>query len=249
MWNPEKVERALFTWRNWRKSVIDEWMSPTARLDKLRLNQLREIAANRMSEMEFPKSVVLEMYWYCCVLNDYSIDSWSTFNRIVVPAWLPSVYDPILNYELKPGDRMYPPFIIGEGDLALRHRQLFGTYTKKPDYSLIPGEKEDIVFLRSGHEFYPFLNEFKGRTRRRKPPGRYPTHSDRMAVICYRLNLHGATYLKIAKKFKLPIENCITFERSTAAMHLVGRGKKLAREAEERRLSPLPQVFEKEDSG
>ena len=230
MWNLEKVERALFTWRKWRKSIIGEWMHPTARLDKLRLSQIREIAAKGMSKMELPKSVLLEMYWLCCVLSDYSMDNWTTFDRIVVPEWLLSLYDSILNYDFRPGGRMHPPFIIGEGDLAVRHRQIFGTYTGKPDYDLIPGEKEDRIFLHSKHEFYPFLNEFKGRTRRRKPPGRYPTHSDRMAVICYRLKLYGATYLNIAKKFKLPIENCITFERSSAAMHLVGRGEKLARE-------------------
>jgi len=233
MWTSDKVERALFIWPEWRTSIIREWMNPTVGLEEMRLEQIREIVGAEMSNMKFPKSVLLEMYWYCCVLSDYSMDNWITFDKILVPTWLPSVYDPILNYEFKPRGRIGPPFIIGEGDLALRHKKIFGTYTGKPDYDLIPREKEAQVFLPSDHEFYPFLNEFRGRTRkRRKPVGRYPTHSDRMAVTCYMLKQHGATYVQIADKLNLPIEDCVTFNRSSAAMHLVGRGEKLAREAE-----------------
>jgi len=240
MWNSEKVERALFTWPRWRKSVLREWMNPTVGLDKLNLRRIREIAGAETSEMGFPKSVLLEMYWFCCVLSDYSMDNWTTFDRIVMPAWLPSVYDSVLNFDIKPGDRMYPPFIIDEGDLAVLHKQMFGTYTGKPDYHLIPGEKSDRVFLTSEHEFYRFLNIFKGRTRkRRKPLGSSPKHSDRMAVTCYRLKQEGATYIKIAKKFRLRIKKFVTFRRSSAAMYLVRRGEKLVLEAKEQGLPPL----------
>lgn len=250
MWHFEKVERALFTWPVWRKSVIHAWVNPIYRLKDSRLRRIREIAGTVMSEMKFPKSVLLEMYWYCCILSDYSMNSWTTFDGIRVPRWLLSVYEPILDYDIKPGDRMFPPFIIDEGDLAVQHKKMFGTYTSKPDYRLIQGEKSDQVFLSSEHELYRFLNKFKGRTRRKvKPRGRPPKHSDRMAVISYELKLHGATYLKIAKKFKLPTEEFDTFTRSSAAMHLVQRGEKLAREAEEQVISPLPQAFEEETSG
>ena len=250
MWNPEKVERALFTWPKWRKSVLREWINPTAGLDKLRLRRIRKIAGTKTSEMGFPKSVLLEMYWFCCVLSDYSMDNWTTFDRIVMPAWLPSLYDSILRYDFKPGSRMYPPRIIDEGDLSVLHKQLFGTYTGKPDYGLVPREKSDRVFLTSEHELYRFLNEFKGRTRKRlKPLGRYPKHSDRMAVTCYRLKQDGATNVQIAERFGLRIEDFVTFNRSSAAMHLVRRGEKLALKVEDQRLQRLLPAFGGKDSG
>ena len=234
MWKFEKVERALFTWPVWRKSVIHEWANPTGGLDKLPLSQLRGIVGTATCKMGFPKSILLEIYWFCCVLDDYSIDNWTTFDGIRVPAWLLSVYEPILSYDIKPNTRMYPPNIIDEGDLAVLHKQLFGTYTGKPDYRLTPGEKSDQVFLASEHEFHQFLKQFKGRTRKKvKRCGRRPEYSDRMAVTCYRLKQKGSTYVRIAKKFGLPTEKFVTFRRSSSAMHLVRRGEKLVLEAGE----------------
>ncbi|MFC1938370.1 hypothetical protein ACFLWH_01775 [Chloroflexota bacterium] len=230
MWNPEKVERALFSWEKWRQSIVLQWIDLKDGQERLTLGKLRQMAGQELRDLGFPVSALLELYWVCCTICKYTLDDWTTFNNIVVPSHLLSAFDSILPFELEPGNRVYPPQIWDEGDIDLAARQLFGTSNIEGKDRFRPGEYAAAVFLPSHHEFYQVLAKFKGRTGKRKTNkrGRHPRYSDYLAVSCATLkDKYGMTYLKIAKKHGLPCKKPYESWRSDTAKYLVKRGRKV----------------------
>lgn len=124
MWNPEKVERALFRWQKWRQSIVTQWINLEVEIESLTLGQLKAKARRELRKLSFPANLWLELYWICCITSDYNLDHLSSFDNIVIPTWLRLPFDPSLRwYKIELGTRMYPPWIWNEGDVEFEVRR------------------------------------------------------------------------------------------------------------------------------
>jgi hypothetical protein len=184
MWKPEIVERALFRWPRWRKSIIMQWSQrldyPTeAHVDDLKIPASKELQKLGLSLV----SPLLGLYWICCVASDYNMDFESTFKKITVPPWLPLPPNPTVfeHYpELEPGSRMYPPFVSTSKDRPFYlHNYEFPQHVDRIE------EASFWIFIEDDHELVPILNIMKGRPKKsHNPLGAIPDYSDRLAVAC-----------------------------------------------------------------
>ncbi len=230
MWQYETVERALFQWHKWRRSILGEWIA-LSELEELPLRQLKFKAREELNKLNLPRSLWLELYWICCVSSECNFDYEASFKNILVPAWLPLPYDPSLSdYQIELGTRMYPPPIWDEGDMQFHARRmgLWGLANRK---LLYPKEYEFRIFLPSHHELYDVLNRLKGRPKRSDKSGKHPSHSDRLAVKCATLrDRYLVKNVEVAKRFGFPVKKPYSSLQSNHVMHLIRRGRKLISE-------------------
>lgn len=222
MWQPHMVERVLFSWRKWRKSIISYWVECCFDLS-LSLSLSDILIAQRLKELDFHVSYILELYWICCVSSDYNFDYPATYKKIATPPNLQ-----IRGHEIKPGIRMYPPTIIDEKDLIFESDQRgLQIDTLKDLYSI----SNDTILLQSGHELFSVLSKMRGRPRKHSKRGPLPRYSDHLAVQCAALKDYSKmSYVGIAEMFKLPIIRPFESKQSDVAVTLVNRGRKLLRE-------------------
>jgi hypothetical protein len=237
MWQPKKVERALFKWQKWRRSLIIQWAKTTNTFEELPLDQRNGVAKLEMQQIGFPSSLFLEIYWICCISSSYNLDYPTTYENIVIPPWLPLPPGrrPVRYYlkapfgkKMKPGLRIHPPSVVGESDIDFFTYQ--DGYEAARFYRGIyyPKENDYWIFLSTDHPFRTVLNQLKGRPKLSGKSGRIPSYSDRLAVKCAALfDDSKMTYVKIAHKFGLPITSYYESSQSGTVRHLVSRGKKL----------------------
>jgi len=231
MWNNENVERALFKWNKWQSSIIGYWGADTEYFTGLALNKIREKVNNVLIELGFPVCVLFELYWISCVLSDYVIDDRNTYKNIVLSNWLSSLYIDVLSkvyYKIPNGDRVYPPEIWTDKDVAFQGRKVYGG--DPPEVILeslrSPNDKEQWIYLPAQHELHKLLNLMKGRPPVHRKPGKYAIYSDRLAVKCAVLkDKHGMTFVEIASQLGLPISRPYISRQSDLARHLVKRGR------------------------
>jgi hypothetical protein len=222
MWQPPMVERALFRWHKWRKSIINYWVE--CRFDlNLSLSLPDLLIARRLRELDLHVSHILELYWICCVSSDYNFDYPATYKKIATPLNLQ-----MRGHEIKPGIRIYPPTIMDEKDLIFESDQRGLQIDKlKELYSI----SNDTILLQSGHELFSVLSKMRGRPRKHSKRGPIPRYSDHLAVRCAALKDYSKiSYVGIAEMFKLPISRPFESKQSDVAVNLVNRGRKLLKE-------------------
>ncbi len=223
MWQPQTVERALFRWAKWRKSIIDTWMLAETE-PVLLLKQMALRVDGALENLGLPASLWLKLYWMCCVTSDYNLDYEASLSNIVIPAWFPPVSFSV--YKLEPGIRMCPPRVLDEGDIEFDawHEGYWGLANQHLFY---PGYCAFDIFLPSGHELYLVLNKLRGRPKKSRNVGRLH-YSDRLAAQCFALKDGcNMTYVEIAERLNLRITKPWESRQSDVAVHLVGRGGKL----------------------
>jgi hypothetical protein len=224
MWNPKKVEQALFYWGEWRCSLIDRWMRTEDKLSELSPDKLRFYVKRRLSKLGLAGTGI-EVYWICSLVSDLNLDNSASFNKIVIPYWLkwwPVPYkDPL---RLNPADRMYPPWLVSEKEIDFAERQ-YGSESR-----FLKPAGLTSMFLSPNHELFSVIETLRGRPRKRQKPGKLPRYPDRLAVKCAVLRIRGLTYVAIAKKFNLPVTKPELSEQSDVARHLISRGYKLVNE-------------------
>jgi hypothetical protein len=242
MWKPEKVERALFLWPRWKRSLVLSWIG-AEELEGLPLADLRVHVRGALQKLDLPESILFEIYWISCAISDYCFDDWNTFNSIGMPRWLITRYDPILELEtshLEKPVRSYPPEIWGQSDVEyLIRRAAQGHYPEAYQALHVKDGRIDFVdtsptiFLPPSHELFEILGSIKGKPRKRpQKPGRPPTSYDRLAVRCAALkDESNLTYVEIAAKLRLPITKPYASRQSDLTRHLVARGRELILEA------------------
>ena len=234
MWSHENVERALFSWQKWQQSIVQQWIIGEGEFIGLAYDELREKVQQELTRMDFPTSMWLEIYWVCCVISDYNLDDWNTYDNIVIPAWLLSTDYPyrVLD-QIKVKKRCYPPELWNERDIDFFARQYLGG--ELTDRSILyPSERHFRIFLPSQHEFYEALNKFKGRPRVSRKRGKQSKYSDRLAVRCAVMkDKYGMTFVDIANKFDLPCTKPYESWQSDVARQLVERGRKLIQRLED----------------
>jgi len=228
MWIDKTVERALFNWQKWRKSLIAQWSDLSTELDKLDLKQLKLIAAKALDRLDFPSSTWLQLYWICCVVSDYHFDYEDSFDNIVIPNWLPMPFDPPISLQIEPGIRMYPPAIYTERDIQFLASKL-GTWILGVDITLLSDRMGWLgILIPSHHEVCSLLEELRGRPKESRKVGKHPDYSDRIAIKCAVLKDESPiTYVEIAKKLGLPIKPDVFGVRSDTVRHLTSRGRNL----------------------
>ncbi len=238
MWQYKKVEQALFRWYKWRQSIVSGWITP-GDLKELPLSQLKLRVREELNKLNLPSSLWFELYWICCVSSEYNFDYETSFKKILVPDWLPLPYEPSLSdYEIRSKTRMYPPDIWDEGDIQFNAKRMglwgikfydeHGRIEEVDRSYLYPKDFELRIFLPSEHEFYQVLNGLQGRPKKFGGIGRYPHHSDRLAVQCAVLcDRDTMKYVEIAKRFGLPVTKPNFSSQSNPVIHLIRRGRKL----------------------
>ncbi|MBM4463611.1 MAG: hypothetical protein FJ012_09855 [Chloroflexi bacterium] len=92
MYDAVTVERALFMWWEWRRSLIDHWATELE-LSELPLDEIRVEARKRLKPLCFPDSIWLELYWISAVACDCCLDYEPSFEKIVIPGWLSWPFD------------------------------------------------------------------------------------------------------------------------------------------------------------
>ncbi len=229
MWRPSKVERALFAWRMWRRSVVGQWRESNVELEDQPLESLRQGVDHELAKLGFPRSAFLEVYWICCVMSDYRLDAPATYDRIVMPAWVPARYRPFIGYtiEVKRGFRPTPPILENEADVLRLAIEYQGERDADPTLWM-PKEHENRMFLPPHHELWGILRKHRGRTRTRRVRGRPSTRSDRLAVTSAMMkDGDGESYVDIAKELDLLITRPYESFQSDTARHLVARGRRV----------------------
>lgn len=229
MWKPTTVERVLFRWPRWRRSIVMQWTHLLTNPLVPDATYLKTEARDEVFKLGMlSPSPVLEFYWMCCVTSDINIDYKATFKKIVVPPWLSSPSNPLVfaeSYTLNPGARMYPPTVFTSVDIPY--------YLNSVEFPLhIENVTERCfrLFFKDDHEFAVMLKERKGRPIEAHKPGKPPVYSDRLAVASAVLKNSGSTYVAIAKQLNLPYSKPYESEQSDTVYHLVKRGAKLLSE-------------------
>ena len=214
MWKSETVERALFKWPIWKRSIISQWSnSPSER-------QLQAMAAQELESLGFPSCLSLENYWISCITSDYNLDYPPSFKRIVAPEWISTSKS--CGHNISGDFRILPPRVFDENDL--KYEQRF--YPFLNEEQLFHGQ----MFLPQKHPFYTVLHQVKGRPPSKGKVGKHPMLSDRLAVQCAALKVSGSTYVDIACELDLNITRPYKSEQSDTAKHLVQRGRRLIAE-------------------
>lgn len=253
MWTDRQVERALFSWVKWRRSIVLQWLDVDLGWETLSLNQLRSKAKHELRGLELMPCIQMQVYWLCCAVSDYFIDDSSSYRKICMPDWLWSRYSGIpKDYRIElmhAGERVYPPAVwtAQEGNIGvdadrIDFPKVFLADSQDTEYptnsfpalqdTKDPGtvqtwEIYDSLSLFSDHELYWILKELKGRPpERRKKRGREACYSDRWAVRCALLkDKTSMSDYEIALKFNLPHERYWESNQSDTVRHLVERGR------------------------
>jgi hypothetical protein len=236
MHNDIKVERALFYWGKWRQSIIAQWIEWAACPDQASesnfLNRLVTKSKSELAKLRFPNNLLLELYWVCCIASNCTFDHRTSFNSIVITSWLPEpFYRSICEY-LKPGKRIFPPYIFRKEDEILQFRR-FG------DLGLVKlrsaAKRGFAMLIPSDHHLYDVLSKFKGASKTLGDPGRPPIYSDRLAVMCaVWKDRQDMSDEDIQKKIDTELNDKMTLQgrvsninHPTDINHLIKRGRKL----------------------
>jgi hypothetical protein len=227
MWDYRRVERALFSWRKWTASIVEQWCLVGATP-----GEIWKRAGTILDSMCLPADIQFATYWVCCVASDCVIDDYVTYQKIVVPSWLPALYTDIPlprrpRYKIQVGERFFPPSIFAV-DVDYESTWV-STDLSSMDWSLVR-DKSSISCLSANHELCGILKNLKGRLVIRHKWGRQSEYSDRISVECAVMkDIHRMTYVEIAREYNLPItENHETgYWQSDTARHLVSRGREL----------------------
>jgi hypothetical protein len=224
MWNPNTVERALFSWEVWRESIIAEWREGRLGRNSHDLNQLRSCAAARLAVMRLPKCLGLELYWVACVWSDYCLGHPSTYKHIAVPDWIRRLYLPLIptSFSDEPfHERMKPPSVW----MASDRDYCMLTYLRPKGAAFME------MFLEPGHELLSLGKKMKGRPSLKETRGRPARYPDWIAVRCaYLFDSMGKTYVECARELDLPVTRPYESDRSETARYLLKRGKGLLEE-------------------
>jgi len=227
MWKPPNVERALFRWGKWTQSIVSQWYQYDSDLSEYTFGELRKRFKLERLDFNLHASIWLEIYWICCVESDYVINDHTTYQNIVVPSWLPSSYAPTL-LKIKAGTRAYPPPFMDEEDIARQLKKLFGGHLPEQAAARLRSPSEDalMIFLPANHELREVLAGLRGRPRVRRRPGKPPSYSDRIAVMCAGMKSSGLTYGQVAARLDLPKDPDFSWQSETTRW-LVRRGEEL----------------------
>ena len=163
MWQPKRVELALFRWPKWRQSIIDQWVKSRGVINELSYDDLRDKAREEVQKLGFSSSLFLETYWVCCIASNCSLDYPVTYDKIVIPDWLSLPPESLgrhlrrpreLKQELKAGLRIYPPPIVGERDIdyfGYQDGYEMAAFFRELYY---PRENDYWMSIPAGHELY-----------------------------------------------------------------------------------------------
>lgn len=229
MWQPRSVERVLFQWHKWQHSLVRQWMTAASELRGLSLEELKLTARGALQKLGF-EGPLISLYWICSVASDCNLEYDTSYDRIVIPSWLPKRFDKRLPVSrVRPGVRVYPPILMTEKDMDLLRRQS----KLGPEVYISTGIER--MFLPQEHELCSEIKGMMGRPRKINKPGRPPKYPDRLAVRCAALrdkDVPKMTYVKIAKTLGLPIKRNEETgqDESSTARHLVNRGRRLISE-------------------
>ena len=224
MWQPNSVERALFRWHEWRYSLVSQWIAAAKELRGLSLEELKLTARVALHKLSLEKPL-MSLYWICTVASDCNLEYDTTYERIVIPSWLPKRFDKRLAASrLRPGVRVYTPILMTEKDMELLRRKS----KLSPEVYISTGIEK--MFLPQDHELCSKIKGMRGRPKKITKPGKLPKYPDRLAVRCTVLKYKDKmTYVEIARVLSLPItiNPCTGYKQSETARHLVKRGKKI----------------------
>ena len=239
MWQPSQVERILFQWHRWRRSLVAHWTTLGNQPPELSQEHLTMKARDELDALGLPRSLLMELYWSSVAVSDVNLDYPSTFQKMVIPAgWVlpdtlgvyPGSPPPV------PGSRVFPPRVVTEADADNAFQQ-HGPFAVGG--ILTPGEGYPWILLPAEHELVDALNQARGRPRHQARPGRAPAHADRLAVQCAcRKDGSGWTYLKIAAEFGLEVTEPWGSKQSDTTRHLVARGRRILQSVGLSTLSP-----------
>ncbi len=205
MWNEKQVERSLFNWKDWRKSIIRQWVYGPD-LCKLSLSELESIIDPifRGLGLRLKPSYI---YWISCCCSDFNMDSPETWHNILIPYWYEELQkassgNPIL---YRGGTRAYPPIVF--------------------DYRIREGYP---LTVNVNHPLIDILHRTTGRPRRSSSkPGPVPRYSDRLAINCAVMKNKGASYVEIAREYELKTTKPYDSEQSDITRYLVKKGNRL----------------------
>jgi hypothetical protein len=203
------------------------WMHYDICWPNLSPSELRDTAEKEIESLGFRPSLLFEIYWSSCVDSDYCMFDPTTFNNILVPRYLPPVYEPLVRFgKLIADERAYPPKMYSYNevlsfDLSRLQHELEGMGRHQRDTFA------EFSFLPSGHALYKVLGRYRGRLRMSHHRGRPPKYPDRLAVHCAVMKHEGRKYTDVAKELGLPITKPNLSRQSDVARHLVERGQAL----------------------
>jgi len=205
MWNCTQVERALFAWRDWRNSLIEHW-AYGMNLQGISLRALQNVVEPILRKLDLIPSRANGIYWISCACSDFSIRDRRTWERIIIPPWLPPIINPGVDFTyLKAGKRAYPLSIFGQ-----------------------EGEEGYPLTQNNKHVILETLSKMRGRPKQKEAiRGPSPSYPDRLAVKCAVMKNEGVTYVEIAKKYKLKITKPELSLQSDTARYLVRKGRQL----------------------
>jgi hypothetical protein len=257
MWTQKNVERALFRWDKWKKSIVNEWYLGTdlASLDirRLRTRSRQALRTLGLTGLGGRIHIFLEIYWICCVVSDYVFEDPSTYTSIRIPDWLATKYSKLVN----PSDRILPPqvdtidtmtrlqstnnleflhhggvsrFVPAHLKKASQNRRRIEKIDDEPDtVNYFETHVNYSIMIFRDDELYGILTASKG-----KPAKLYRTrkktyhYPDRLAVTCSSLkDIKNMTYVQIADKFNLPARFRDFTKQSEVARYLVERGRRI----------------------
>lgn len=192
MWQPESVERALFHWVPWKQSIIRQWIKTPNSVENVAVLDIKKTAKEELEGLKFSNSLWLQLYWICCTSSEYNLGHPNSFEKIVIPEWLPMPFDPSMDqYHLVGGMRMYAPAVWDEGDVKFIAQHRGFSIGKNGFYVHFVGEEKPVIFrfpfvhrsektifVRSDHDFHNLLSNQRGRLNKSKTIGRIPSYSD-----------------------------------------------------------------------
>ncbi len=239
MWNNLSVEKALFAWLPWRRSIINTWCSMPKGFNGYALDDFRKWAAIELKELKMPESYLLEFYWICCVTSDYNIGFSATYEKIEVTPWILKKYDAIMrfapiNYPI--GKRWVPPEIWTKKDWERLLDNLGIDHNYKMFLEARKNPTRGFILLPENHAFREVLKGFKGRPAASRKRGRPPKYSDRIAVKCAMLADKLSSEIEVAKEIQhsehidMKIHKPYESYQSDIVNHLIERGRTMLRE-------------------
>ena len=240
MWNSLTVEKGLFVWLPWRRSIINAWCCLPKELESYTLDDFRKWANGGLNELRIPNNYLLEFYWICCVTSDYNMNFPSSFKHIEVTPWIFEKYRQILGHapiDYPKCKRWIPPEIWTKRDWELTLEKL-GIFHDHNIYSKARIDpKTSYILLPENHVFRNVLEGFRGRPAPSRKRGRPPKYSDRVAVKCaFLADYSGRYYVKIAEEIqaaeniKMRIHKPYESRQSNIVNQLIRRGRILLEE-------------------
>jgi hypothetical protein len=171
------IERTLHRWGDWNTSVAHGREAIKGHNKEWSADKYRNIAIKFLSELSFPRSSMLELYWLTCVFSDYQNNGIFYFEKLVLPKWFPLPFG--VKFETRfsfKSKRIYPPQMWDESDKSFfferePHVQYMSDSIKNEYFQKYPEIDDDVLILPDDHPLRKMVK--KGRPNKRMNDGGY----------------------------------------------------------------------------